>query len=787
MDNSVIPLPEINKGSLEVAKDNVDNSSARSSVKSCKTTVGSEASSKSIPKLVNTKAASKSLISLNKNENLNKTSIAQARKTTSPNSLKPPVKSKIPAMKRSPSSTSNINNKTTVPQKPQGRTPLCQKIPQLKLSTEKQSLNMIRSSKSKSSISRSVSPKIEEIPGSISKSSFLTSGTTLKQAEMIAKSQSARSKSESPGSGASKRSASNISTRSTPCARRKGEKETNLRKMLSTAGDHKQIDRLESNTKPEQIGRQQITENLKEISTEEIKSPDIVNDFKDKLKTHMDQWFSSFKDELNNTKEANAVDLENMEQLQILQSNGILSLIDDWCASTVEGCDSKIVNLQKMLEESNKCLRDSEQKCNELTKRLDEESIKWEKELAEKAAADHEEIKELQNKLKTQDKLNKSSIQNMEKEKNNLLAEKNRLHEDLNTCKERIANANTKLQASEQQLSQFKKDLKSKVEIIKKFESDLEDKKKLETNLTEVTNKLEELQNKLKNKSHNECVEHVKQISELTNRVNCLETDKEAMSHQNEQLKQELNDVAIMREKLLETEQRLQDLQKKLEAKENTAEIVPDYSKEVQLEFAKFRQADAEKRREIDKLKVELSKAQFSMCQLEQQIQRDLQLLEVRSELINSLQSNEKTNRIHMEELFAQVSEKNTTINELNGELQTKSEEFRNLFTNLSAKQVEVANQEHIIKLLEESNERSQMLRVKQEEKIGRMEEELAHLKQTIALYHSNILSGHTGKHLLYTPVLPPSNVEANENCYYYVSQRKRKRQVDINVKKYEA
>lgn len=69
---------------------------------------------------------------------------------------------------------------------------------------------------------------------------------------------------------------------------------------------------------------------------------------------------------------------------------------------------------------------------------------------------------------------------------------------------------------------------------------------------------------------------------------------------------------------------------------------------------------------------------------------------------------------------------------QLNCELQNKSEEFRNLFNNLSAKQVEVSNQEHIIKLLEESNERSQLLRVKQEEKIGRMEDELAHLKQTM-------------------------------------------------------
>lgn len=68
----------------------------------------------------------------------------------------------------------------------------------------------------------------------------------------------------------------------------------------------------------------------------------------------------------------------------------------------------------------------------------------------------------------------------------------------------------------------------------------------------------------------------------------------------------------------------------------------------------------------------------------------------------------------------------------MNNELRTKSEEFRNLFTTISAKQMELSSQEHMIKLLEESNERSQMLRVKQEEKICHMEEEISQLKQTM-------------------------------------------------------
>lgn len=69
---------------------------------------------------------------------------------------------------------------------------------------------------------------------------------------------------------------------------------------------------------------------------------------------------------------------------------------------------------------------------------------------------------------------------------------------------------------------------------------------------------------------------------------------------------------------------------------------------------------------------------------------------------------------------------------QLNCELQSKKEEFQNLFSTLSTKQLELSRQAHMIKLLEESNDRSQILRVKQEEKIGRMEEEIAQLRHTM-------------------------------------------------------
>lgn len=82
-------------------------------------------------------------------------------------------------------------------------------------------------------------------------------------------------------------------------------------------------------------------------------------------------------------------------------------------------------------------------------------------------------------------------------------------------------------------------------------------------------------------------------------------------------------------------------------------------------QLTKLTTSEQEKRREIDKLKNELGKAHFEIQQLEERVQCDQQLLKVRSELISSLQSNEKSHRIHVDELFVNVAERSNTINEV--------------------------------------------------------------------------------------------------------------------------
>ena len=68
----------------------------------------------------------------------------------------------------------------------------------------------------------------------------------------------------------------------------------------------------------------------------------------------------------------------------------------------------------------------------------------------------------------------------------------------------------------------------------------------------------------------------------------------------------------------------------------------------------------------------------------------------------------------------------------MNHEIMAKSEELQNLFSTLGDKQLEVSRQEQLIKMLEDNNKRNHKIRVRQEERIGRLENENTELKQLL-------------------------------------------------------
>uniref|UniRef100_A0A1A9WV28 Uncharacterized protein n=1 Tax=Glossina brevipalpis TaxID=37001 RepID=A0A1A9WV28_9MUSC len=496
-----------------------------------------------------------------------------------------------------------------------------------------------------------------------------------------------------------------------------------------------------------------------------------INQFKERLRTTLDKCvlslFDYYKDYHTLDEEDNG---EISEKLQNTVLNELNVYLDDLCDPSQEqassNTDVQIVKMQRELQECNKSLKMADKKLSDAQTAYDDKvhdlEIEFKTKCDEDIATRDIQISELQKKVKFLDKQNE-----------NLKADKELLEDDTKNNKTNVSNMTEKISQLEMQLEDAKQDLLEKTEKNVSLTKDLD----------EVNSKLEDVAMQKQNTA--QVLEEQKIVIEnLKNTVDHLVVENKTLQDQLESLEKENATDHHMQMRLEEADNRIAELQSNLEAIEKLKEN-QNQSKEAQMEMAKLRQSEAEKRREIEKLKIELSKAQYNMVQLEEQVQRDQQLLDVRSKLINSLQTNEKDQRIHMEELYAQIGEKNNLINELNNELRVKSEEFRNLFTTISAKQMELSNQEHMIKLLEESNDRSQMLRVKQEEKIGRMEEEIAHLKQTMAVYQTNVLSSNnTCKSLLFEAVTSTDNY--NENFYYYTSERRRKRQTDISVKKYE-
>ncbi|XP_049308961.1 putative leucine-rich repeat-containing protein DDB_G0290503 isoform X4 [Bactrocera dorsalis] len=509
---------------------------------------------------------------------------------------------------------------------------------------------------------------------------------------------------------------------------------------------------------------------------------DSVNDFKEKVRSAVESSLVSVIDNLKDIQSDpdRMLNLDDAHNFLGRQQNKKMQDLFE-CVNTLANAkdtemDAQIVRMQKEIQEGKKALQIAEKKLTELKAIHTSELEALEKDLKEKTDADtmkrENQIAEMNRKLrnleKQHDKL-KTTLQQNTEECSHGQTEKAKLLDELKNCKDNIQALNKKLTHAENQLNHEKKDKHEKNDTIQKLEVELEKyKKELE----------EALQAKPTPEQHNHEKELKKEIHKLKGKVENLEKEKQEFITQVEQLQEDIQVMDKLRHRIHDLEEENRDLL----AREKTALENVELPKEFQAELCRLRQSEAEKVREIEKLKIQLSKAHYNIEQLEEQIRRDQQLLEVRSELINSLQTNDHTQRIQLDQIFAEVGVKNNTINEvwLNNDLRTKSEEFQNLFNTLSNKQMELSRQEHMIKLLEESNERSQMLRVKQEEKIGRMEEEIARLKQTIALYQHNVL-GNTGcKNLIYQPVVGAEDY--NENLYYYTSERRRKRQ-DLQMK----
>ncbi|XP_043948294.1 uncharacterized protein LOC108022094 isoform X2 [Drosophila biarmipes] len=123
------------------------------------------------------------------------------------------------------------------------------------------------------------------------------------------------------------------------------------------------------------------------------------------------------------------------------------------------------------------------------------------------------------------------------------------------------------------------------------------------------------------------------------------------------------------------------------------------------------------------------------IAKMREQMALDQQMLTARSELINNLQKTEQENRAKLDQMYYQV----------NNELASKEEEFRNLFGTLASKQTEVRRQDHVIQLLKEQQSRVSLVRAGQDERNAAMEKEIYQLKNTLRDY-ARVIIGNNGQ-----------------------------------------
>ncbi|XP_030382504.1 myosin heavy chain, muscle isoform X3 [Scaptodrosophila lebanonensis] len=314
-----------------------------------------------------------------------------------------------------------------------------------------------------------------------------------------------------------------------------------------------------------------------------------------------------------------------------------------------------------------------------------------------------------------------STIQNLEEQvtnKNLELAEKNAMlmdkNEDNQQLKVEINLLSTTNQRLQESLMESDFNLQRAYKVITKND---EDSKVLEGELKEARELIVNLQKRPDVVDHG-IVEKDLIIVDLKRQVKNLEQHKNLLTTQ---VNNTLKERAVY-----------EDLQRQYDAAVENITILMQYFSELQIQL-KGNEYKLDSQPPIaQKLQEQLRKADIQIAHLQEQAERDRQVLAVRCEMINAMQQHEHDNRNKLDELYYQISEKNTLISQINNHLFLKNEEFLNLFGTLSSKQMEVRRAEHIIKLLEENNVRTSLLRIKQEERNALMQDEIAHLKRTI-------------------------------------------------------
>ncbi|XP_037945544.1 paramyosin [Teleopsis dalmanni] len=410
---------------------------------------------------------------------------------------------------------------------------------------------------------------------------------------------------------------------------------------------------------------------------------------------------------------------------------------------------SEIKTYKEKIEALTKKKRDIEEKFSQLADERDEIAEKFRKvsddvytakikleEFKKKANNDLERSKH-----KYEENQHKFEME-LEAAKRELERSRHKSQSDLSTSKEKLETilqkTQTQLKFTQEMLDETR--LKAEEELTNtrneyeanqlKLQSDLSEcKKKLKATEKKSKSDLTALQDQLKS-------QQMTDADPNEDRLKFYMLELEAQKAKCETLKQEKKAICIdmsciqeefkdSKKMLLNAENKIRELTDALDYQTNIAQHALPMRSDDYEELMSLREAEKKKKIEIETLRNKINAIYKGEPMVESQGDYDFTSQ-------NSTGADCK--------LVASLGEQNTKICKLNKKLVERDEEYKSLFKTLNHKQVDVVRYEHMIRLLVNNNERSQMLRVRMEEKLASMEDEIRHLQQTIRIYQQHIV-----------------------------------------------
>lgn len=381
------------------------------------------------------------------------------------------------------------------------------------------------------------------------------------------------------------------------------------------------------------------------------------------------------------------------------------------------------------------------------------------------------------NRLEILNKKNDRKIAEMEAKLKEPITEAERLLRDLEATNRQLSDKTQQYNQLKAQVAEMLRQHEHSIaENGDKLSKELDEKYKIQTDLFHAREVIEQFRNQPVELSSTGCGDDSENLARSI----------EIESHQctiNE-MKIEIQRLVQERQRLLDIpditqeSQKLKSLQSKLEKYERTLQHknsviyklehqlnedtkrLYDSGASMQAEIVNLKRLDDEKQSELDSLRVQLSHANADLRQKNETIGRNKRLIRIRNELTE----------LRMKEC--------PDHDKLNNDIFERSEEFSNLFSTLTEKQITITQQQLIIKRLDEHHARNVIAWAKQIERFKELQAENTRLRIEISVCSKPSTSS---VEILQNSIDLTTALDRRE---MYLNDRKIKRRANANNKK---